>query len=279
MRCSAERPRTSNSVRSLRARCTALSSWTRPSADWLPACRTTPVLHGRSRASPRSTTWSSNRASMVGPSTSSSSMPVQLLSLASSLRYSSASRPTIDALSRSGRSLVTTVTWRPSAAMLRATARMRWSLRLAAQRRREPRHLGVVHLDPQGAAGLVRRHRPQQRAVREAQVLEHPQRLAGRPAEVGVVTLALELGQHDERDHHLVLREARQRPRVGEQNRRVEYVDARVQGGIVQRNPHSCRDGHRSPVKREDPRRWWMRVPAHRSPTPRGGRWDRGRPA
>ncbi len=150
---------------------------------------------------------------------------------------------------------------------------------LAAQRRGEPGHLGVVELDPQRAARLVRRHRPQQRTVRQAQVLEHPQRLAGGPAELGVVALALELGQHDERDDHLVLVEAHQRPRVGEQHRRVEYVDARVQGGIVQRNPHSCRDGHRSPVKRGDSRRWWMRVPTHRSPTPRGGRWDRGRPA
>ena len=112
------------------------------------------------------------------------------LSLASSLRYSSASRPTIDALSRSGRSLVTTVTSRPSAARLRATARMRWSLSSPAQRRREPGRLGVVELDPQRAALLVGRHRPQQRAVLEPQVLEHPQRLAGRPAELGVVALA-----------------------------------------------------------------------------------------
>ena len=150
---------------------------------------------------------------------------------------------------------------------------------LAEQRRGEPGHLGVVDLDPQRAALLVRRHRPEQRAVRQAQVLEHPQGLAGGPAEVGVVTLALELGEDDQRDDHLVLREAPERSWIGEQNRRVEYVDARVKGGIVQRNPHSCRDGHRSPVKREGPRRWWMRVAAHRSPTPRGGRWDRGRPA
>ena len=42
---------------------------------------------------------------MTARSTSSSTKPVQLMSLASSLRYSSASRPTIDAFSRSGRSL------------------------------------------------------------------------------------------------------------------------------------------------------------------------------
>ena len=61
-------------------------------------------------------------------STSSSTKPVQACRRPSSLRYSSASSPTMRAFSRSGRSLVTTVTSRPSAARLRATARMRWSL-------------------------------------------------------------------------------------------------------------------------------------------------------
>ena len=59
--------------------------------------------------------------------------PTSAVSGASSLRYSSASSPAIDALSRSGRSLVTTTTSRPSCTRLRATARMRWSLLLAAQ--------------------------------------------------------------------------------------------------------------------------------------------------
>ena len=45
-----------------------------------------------------------------------------------SARYSSASRPTAEALIRSGRSLVTSVTVAPSLARLRATARIRVSL-------------------------------------------------------------------------------------------------------------------------------------------------------
>ena len=52
----------------------------------------------------------------------------QLESLASSLRYSSASSPTTPAFSRSGRSLVTTTTSRPSRPRLNAAARIRWSL-------------------------------------------------------------------------------------------------------------------------------------------------------
>ena len=55
-------------------------------------------------------------------------MPVQPDSTASSARYSSASRPHAEALTRIGRSLLTMVTIRPSLAMLRATARMRVSL-------------------------------------------------------------------------------------------------------------------------------------------------------
>ncbi len=76
---------------------------------------------GRRRASAKS-------SSIVSRSTSSSTNPFQLESDASSLRYSSASRPTMLALSRNGRSFVTTVTSCPSSARFFATARMRWSL-------------------------------------------------------------------------------------------------------------------------------------------------------
>ena len=57
-----------------------------------------------------------------------------------------------DAFSRSGRSLVTTVTSRPSAARLRATARMRWSLLSALSAAGRPAVSLVVELDPQRAA-------------------------------------------------------------------------------------------------------------------------------
>jgi hypothetical protein len=62
--------------------------------------------------------------------TSTSAIPVQLESdsWTSSARYSSASRPTAEALIRIGRSLETSVTRCPSLARLRATARIRVSL-------------------------------------------------------------------------------------------------------------------------------------------------------
>ena len=79
---------------------------------------------------------------------------------------------------------------------------------VAGQRRREAGHLRVVDLDPERAALVVGRHRPEQRAVPDPEVLEQPQRPARRPAQLGVVALGLELGEHHERQHHLVLVEA-----------------------------------------------------------------------
>ena len=60
--------------------------------------------------------------------TSSSVIPVQPESTGSSARYSWAARPTEAALTRSGRSLLTSTTSSPSAARLQATAKMRESL-------------------------------------------------------------------------------------------------------------------------------------------------------
>jgi hypothetical protein len=79
----------------------------------------------------------------------------------------------------------------------------------------------VVELDPQRA--LRDRDRVVQPAVLDAQVVQHPQRLTGEPAELGVVPLALELADHDQREHHLVLGEARDRAGVGQQDGGVEH--------------------------------------------------------
>jgi hypothetical protein len=139
--------------------------------------------------------------------TSSSTSPVHDVSAASSLRYSSAARPTIDALRRSGRSLVTTVTSAPSADRFLATARLR-----------QPREVLVVQLDAERAAGVVHRQRLGQGAVLEAQALECAQRLPGRPAELGVVALGLDLGEHHDREHDVVLLEPLQGSWVGQQD-------------------------------------------------------------
>jgi hypothetical protein len=78
--------------------------------------------------------------------------PVHPESTASSARYSSASSPTAEALTRIGRSLLTTVTRRPSAARFLATARIRVSLSPSRKPAGSASWVGVVELDPQGAA-------------------------------------------------------------------------------------------------------------------------------
>ena len=61
-----------------------------------------------------------------------------------------------------------------------------------------------------------------ERAVLHPQVVEHPQRLAGEVAQLGVVPLALQLGDDHHREHDLVLLEAMQRAGVGEQDAGVQ---------------------------------------------------------
>jgi hypothetical protein len=127
-RCSAERPRMPNASRSPRTSFTRLSGVTRPRALPRSDSRTRPVWQGRSPAPSRSATPSSYSASRSPPGTSSSAMPVNPVSTASSARYSCAGRPTEDALTRIGRSLETSVTSWPSARRFSATARIRVSL-------------------------------------------------------------------------------------------------------------------------------------------------------
>ena len=60
------------------------------------------------------------------------------------------------------------------------------------------------------------------------QLVEGAEGRAGEEAELGVVPLALELGDHHDRQHDLVLREALDRPRIGEEDARVEDVGETV---------------------------------------------------
>lgn len=65
-----------------------------------------------------------------------------------------------------------------------------------------------------------------ERAGPGPELLQHAQRLAGGPPQFGVVALRLELDQHHDRDDDVVLVEAHEGTRVGEQDRRVEDVGA-----------------------------------------------------
>src|SRR4029077_19877915 len=127
-RCSALRPRRPKASRSPRTSCTDLSGRTRPRALPLAEVRTSPVWQGRSRAASCSKGPDSYSCSTSQADRSSADLPVQPESTGSSARYSCAARPIEAALTRSGRSLLTSTTSSPSAARLRATDRMRESL-------------------------------------------------------------------------------------------------------------------------------------------------------
>ena len=122
-----------------------------------------------------------------------------------------AARPTA-ALTRSGMSLVTRVTSRPSAARFSATARMRESLLSTRKPAGSVDRSRVVQLDAQRAAVVADRHRRVEPAVLDAQLVEHAQRLPGEPAQLGVVALGLQLADHHQRQDDLVLGEAARAP-------------------------------------------------------------------
>ena len=91
---------------------------------------------------------------------------------------------------------------------------------------RERVGVGVVELDADGAALVTDRDRLVEPAVGDPQLVEHAQGGAGEVAQLRVVPLPLELGDDHDGQHHLVLIEASERPRIGEQHAGVEDVRA-----------------------------------------------------
>ena len=59
--------------------------------------------------------------------------------------------------------------------------------------------------------------------VGDPELVEHPERATGEVAQLGVVPLALELGDDHDREHHLVLIEAKHGAGVGQQDRGVKH--------------------------------------------------------
>ena len=109
-----------------------------------------------------------------------------------------------------------------------------------AEAGRQRRQVGVVELDVQRAAVVADRDGRVEPAVLDAQLVEHPQRLPGEPAQLGVVPLALQLADDDQRQHHLVLGEAAERARVGEQDRGVEDEGSQPEYGVGDSIGHGC---------------------------------------
>ena len=119
---------------------------------------------------------------------------------------------------------------------------------------RQHRRVGVVELDAQGAAAVADRDRLVQPAVGDPQVVEQPQRLAGEVAQLGVVPLGLELGDDHDGQHDLVLVEAQQGVRVGQQHRGVEDEGALAVGSChvwFPLHPHPNARGCSVPIARE----------------------------
>ena len=85
----------------------------------------------------------------------------------------------------------------------------------------------MVQLDPQGAATFELKGGVQP-PVLDPQVVQQSQRLAREVAELGVVPLTLQLGDHDHRQHDLVLGKAQHGARVGQQNGGVEHEGTTV---------------------------------------------------
>ena len=86
--------------------------------------------------------------------------------------------------------------------------------------------VGVVELDPHGAALVPDRHRLVEPTVLDAQLVELRSAVRAKKPELRVVPLALELGDHDDRQHDLVLGEAAQGAGIGQQDAGVEDVRA-----------------------------------------------------
>ncbi len=104
-------------------------------------------------------------------------------------------------------------------------------------------HVGVVELDEQAPAG-AQLQRGVQPAVLDAQVVEVAQRLAREVPELGMVPLALQLGDDHHRKDDLVLVEAEQRLRVREQDRGVQDVRhawLSAHGGLPSRARYASR--------------------------------------
>ena len=111
--------------------------------------------------------------------------------MASSARYSSARRPTDDALMRSG-------------------------------------GIGMVEFDAQRSAEIPERDRGIQPAVPDPEVVQQAQGLPGEVAELRMVAFGLQFRDHDDRQHDFVLLEAVQGAWIGQQDAGVENIGAPV---------------------------------------------------
>ena len=89
----------------------------------------------------------------------------------------------------------------------------------------------MIQLDPNAAAGIADRHRVIDPSVGDPQVIEHAQGASCEVPELWMAPLGFEFHHDDERDDHVVLVEAHEGARIGEQDGRVEHVGASLVTG------------------------------------------------
>ena len=179
-------------------------------------------------------------------------MPVQPASTASCARYSSVSRPDRGGLDPQRHVLGDQADVAALGAQVQRDHHDPAVVAVVAEAGRQHRRVAVVELDVQRAAVLADRHRRVEPAVGHPQVVEDPQRLAGEPAQLGVVALVLQFTDHDEREHHVGVAEAQQRTGVGEQDGGVEDVRTASGHEFDSRGAHGTPplEGGRAPAQR-----------------------------
>ena len=209
----------------------SLAGVTRASAEALPVSSTTPVWQGRSRACCRSSTpWSYSRSRLraadldlghPGPLALDGELGAILLG-------GQADRGRLDPHRQILGHQRDVATLRGVVEGNGQDARI---VVAEPESGREDAGIGVVQLDVHRAAEIVGRDRGVQAAVGDPQIIQVPQRGTGEVAQLAVVPLGLQLGDHHHGEDDFVLGEAAQGLRVAEQDGGVDDVGAAEDAG------------------------------------------------
>ena len=91
----------------------------------------------------------------------------------------------------------------------------------------------MVQLDPDGPAKVADRQVGVEAPVRDPEVIQVPQRLAGEEAQFGMVPFGLQFGDDHDGQDDAVLREPADGRRVGEQHAGVQDIGAPPGAGLA----------------------------------------------
>lgn len=100
----------------------------------------------------------------------------------------------------------------------------------------------MVEFDTQGAAQVPHGERGVEASVPDPEVVQEAQGLPGEVPEFGMVPLGLQLRDHDDREHYLVLLEPGHGVGVGQQDAGVENIGAPVGKAALRAGHHGRTD-------------------------------------